>query len=426
MPYLINRYTLSILTFCLSSSILAQSFDHGGPQWTTPEHLGQPRFEVQLLERLSENPALCRIDVFIEVINDFLQFVRSDSGLFEATIDLSLSVEVKGDGEVQRQISTLTKKTASYEETNSRRDFLTGLFTIEQPPGEYSLKIILVDKESNRREKAEKEIVLRSKTVDRLAISDLILMKSNEFISGTRLPQQPIAGEALGEQFSTAYLLFDLSRPNISELCEIAMVVSDADEFIVLRDSLSLIGGKSMAAYTIPIPFAGLKFGRYKVVLTSRQGIESVSGVKYFTVNSFGLPKTIRDLDQAIEQLKYVATDGEIRALKDQFASGREQAFIAFWSDKFRVEGEKINGKMIEYYSRINYANENFSGTVRGWETDRGRILVLFGKPSEIERNVFEQDGTPYEIWFYNNLGKRFTFRDEYGFGDYKLVTPAW
>ncbi len=410
----------------LSGSFTAQAIEPDGPQWTTPEQLGQPRFEVQLVQRLSDNPDQSRIDVFVEVVNDFLQFVRYDSTTFQASVDISLSIESAGKGEIQRQTITLQKKTSKYEETNSHRDFLTGNFTIEQSSGDYSIVIILVDRESNRREKAEKKITLSSKSSDRLALSELMLMKTNEIMPGSRMPIQPIPSDIIEGQIAEVFVLFDINRPNTLIPCQANLIITDSDNIVVAQDSLALIGGTSMATYTMPISASGLKFGRYKATLTCSQDGSSIVSEKFFDVNSSGLPRTIRDLDESIEQLKYIASEAEMEALRNQFVSDREQAFINFWNKIYPVEAQKVNGKMVEYYNRISYANENYSGSTPGWESDRGRVLALYGKPSEVERNLFEQDGTPYEIWYYNHIGKRFTFRDDYGFGDYRLVTPVW
>lgn len=426
MPYLKNRYIVAILTVCLASSVLAQSFDQGGAQWTSLEQLGQPRFNVQLVERLVEDTGLCRLDVKIEVVNDFLQFVRTDSGLFEAGVVISLSVEVKGGGEVQRLETTSTKQIADYSDTNSRRDFLTGFFTIEQPPGEYTISVILVDKESNRREKASKEVILKGLPADRLALSDLMLIRSNEIISGTRTPKVFNPADYIDDESGDVFLFFDLRRPETISPCDVLMRVYDENNILISQDSISVIGGAGLSAYSIPLPTRDLNFGKYRVDLLCSQESSKAFKTKRFDVNSSGLPRTIQDLDLSIKQLKYVATENEIETLKEQFSSERERAFLAFWNEKFPVDSEKVNGKMVEYYSRINYANENFSGSIPGWETDRGRILVIYGKPTEIERNVFEQNDVPYEIWYYNHLNKRFTFRDDYGFGDFRLVTPEW
>ena len=75
-----------------------------------------------------------------------------------------------------------------------------------------------------------------------------------------------------------------------------------------------------------------------------------------------------------------------------------------------------------EYFRRINYANRNYTAFGQpGWITDRGRILIKFGFPDDVERHPFEMGSQPYEIWRYYALRKTFVFIDPTGFGDYRL-----
>ncbi|HSD62676.1 MAG TPA: GWxTD domain-containing protein, partial [Ignavibacteriaceae bacterium] len=78
-----------------------------------------------------------------------------------------------------------------------------------------------------------------------------------------------------------------------------------------------------------------------------------------------------------------------------------------------------------EYFGRVEKANKLYTNIQRkGWKTDRGRVLLLYGDPSEIERYPNQVDTKPYEIWHYNDLegGVIFIFADLTGFSDYQLV----
>ena len=46
-----------------------------------------------------------------------------------------------------------------------------------------------------------------------------------------------------------------------------------------------------------------------------------------------------------------------------------------------------------------------------GWKTDRGRVYVLYGEPSEIEKFPNQMDQKPYEIWHYNDIEGGVYFR---------------
>ena len=100
----------------------------------------------------------------------------------------------------------------------------------------------------------------------------------------------------------------------------------------------------------------------------------------------------------------------------------KQEYFKRFWKQRDPNPQTVKNELMDEYFKRINFANRNYSGfTSEGWQTDRGRILIKFGFPDDVERHPFEIDGKPYEVWRYYNLRKVFLFEDYTGFGDFRL-----
>ncbi len=56
-----------------------------------------------------------------------------------------------------------------------------------------------------------------------------------------------------------------------------------------------------------------------------------------------------------------------------------------------------------DYFKRVKEANklykQNFTD---GWKSDRGRIFIIYGAPTDIERHVMETDTRSYEIWTFD------------------------
>ena len=74
-------------------------------------------------------------------------------------------------------------------------------------------------------------------------------------------------------------------------------------------------------------------------------------------------------------------------------------------------------------------ANQKFGNAMgEGWKTDRGRVLIIYGLPDEIERFPNTIDTKPYVIWRYHNLegGAEFIFFDRNGFGRYELIHSTY
>ena len=172
------------------------------------------------------------------------------------------------------------------------------------------------------------------------------------------------------------YCYFDLFRMNNDQVCSIKLRVLDKSGNLRHIDSLSIIGGSRISPHFLKIPTEDLTFNRYKTFLEVKLGEKVLTTGAEFSINYHGLPWVIGDIDQAIEQLRYVANNEEIRRLKNEFPSRKEEEFIKFWNEKFPTDNESINGKMIEYYNRVQYANTNFGHNRTGWETDRGRIYI--------------------------------------------------
>ncbi|NOZ56668.1 MAG: GWxTD domain-containing protein [Calditrichaeota bacterium] len=143
-----------------------------------------------------------------------------------------------------------------------------------------------------------------------------------------------------------------------------------------------------------------------------------------FNANWSGLPATISDLELAIDQLRYIATSEEFKALKKAPPEKKLKLFKEFWAKRDPTPGTPENEAMEEHYRRVQYANENFKGFQEGWKTDMGMVYIILGPPDDIERHPFEIDSKPYEIWYYYHINRQFIFVDENGFGEYRLYNP--
>lgn len=135
----------------------------------------------------------------------------------------------------------------------------------------------------------------------------------------------------------------------------------------------------------------------------------------------FSMPEA--DLNKAFAQVRYIATREEA-AIFQSLGDVESKRMFMF---KFWYEREQANpGVKDEYYTRIDYADSYYAfSNLPGWQSDRGRIYIVYGKPSVVNRYPSAAQSKPYEIWIYHELegGVKFLFMDDSGFGDYKLKT---
>ena len=178
---------------------------------------------------------------------------------------------------------------------------------------------------------------------------------------------------------------------------------------------------------------ATLALGDYKLAVSARSPKAKdddpmlATTVKNVIVRWQGVPRSVKDLDLAIDQLRYVAKDDEFSTLRDaKTAEEKQKRFNDFWKKRDPNPNTPRNERMEEFYARVEYANKHFSHYLEGWRTDMGMVFIIFGPPNNVERHPFETDTKPYEVWSYYELNYSVLFMDETGFGDYKLQTPIW
>ena len=136
----------------------------------------------------------------------------------------------------------------------------------------------------------------------------------------------------------------------------------------------------------------------------------------------FNKPFSLMSPELAIKFLKYMENDFVIDSLLDFKKEEYSKVLFNYWKRFDPTPETAYNELMKEYYSRIDYSMKNFSSINgrKGIDTDRGKIFILYGKPSETERSS-DQLGKVVETWVYKNPYRKFIFVDETGTGEYKL-----
>ena len=144
------------------------------------------------------------------------------------------------------------------------------------------------------------------------------------------------------------------------------------------------------------------------------------------------------------EDVVYIITEEEEGVLNKLTTAEEKEEFIEqFWHrrdpDLRTIENEYKN----EHYRRIAYANERFPSGMPGWKTDRGRIYIIHGPPTQVTsrasggfyaRPMYEGGGVtstyPFEVWRYRyieGLGEEIEleFVDATMTGEYRLALSA-
>ena len=135
--------------------------------------------------------------------------------------------------------------------------------------------------------------------------------------------------------------------------------------------------------------------------------------------------KSKQELDSIYTNINCLMTNKEKRMFKKSNLVGKQSFLISFWERKDTDRRTAINEYRMMIEQRINYVITKYSSTMtNGPETDRGRTIIKYGIPDEIDSHPSSYDSKPYEIWKYYSLegGVEFIFYNPSGFSNYELL----
>ncbi|NMB82220.1 MAG: GWxTD domain-containing protein [Ignavibacteria bacterium] len=388
--------------------------------------LNAPLFYIDFANYKSDSPDKARLDVFVQIPNSSIQFIKKDNS-FTGGYNVTLTFYDKDKKTILFERSWKEKIISSdFAQTISRNNFNFSYRTFDLNPGNYTIRCILEDSDSRRAATREYKIGLK-KLSDSLALSDLFLI--------TEIIKDP-SGDRIVPNISKVVSNKTTDLPFSFE------IYSDKDQQVVLEYQIENLKSKITTKYMDPVTVksgtnqiyhtienVNFKLGDYilRIVLKDKDWKEIASTEKSFISKIYGFPNSIADLDNAVEQLLYIASPQEISYIKQaQNYDEKLERFLKFWDTKKPNPLLEENPILYEYYRRVEYANKNFKGLNNGWRTDMGLIYITFGPPNNVERHPMEANSIPYEIWEYYDLNRSFIFADPTGFGDYRLVNPDY
>lgn len=128
--------------------------------------------------------------------------------------------------------------------------------------------------------------------------------------------------------------------------------------------------------------------------------------------------------EKFLSRVRYIITGKERKIFRELPDKDRDDFKQEFWDRRDPDPYTEENEFKTKYFDRIERANQLFISEGKpGWLTDRGRIYILFGPPTD--RITGSMDiyfyGGCREVWYYYNFPV--AFEDRTCTGDYKLVT---
>ncbi len=241
--------------------------------------------------------------------------------------------------------------------------------------------------------------------------------------------------------------IYNLNKNNSAETYTLKKLILDSEGNTVYTKSKNVKSNQSSIVDVGFINIAKNPSGTYKLVLSLKgnQSNEVFSSTKKFFFVNPGVEKIVtvsseqqsflgsefgvltdEECDLMFTQSKLVSMSKEIDQYEElESLDVKRKFWYEFWKKRDTEPKTAVNEFKELYFKRVRYTDEKFgSFTQKGSKTERGRVYILYGRPSDTERHPSSSDFKPYEIWSYQDLegGVAFIFGDVTGFNSYELL----
>lgn len=389
-----------------------------------PGGLINPFFYYNALTFISDDSTTSKLDVYVQVPYVQLTFVK-EGDRFTSSFEVTASIYDTKDAIVTEKIWSEKISLNSYSETVSNNSYNITLRSFNLRHGDYKLKLMVVNRESNKTAQTETPIKIRNFHQYSFSLSDIILVNRLEDNDNIRRIIPNVSRNVVfnNEGFFIYFEFYNFSRDS---LFDIYCNIDNKNGQSIYYDKASYNFKPNKNSVFLKVNKYDFPLGDYIISISATKASDTSSVYKVnrsFYSKWVGVPQNITDLDKAIDQLIYVSDRekiDEMKKIKDP--QEKLNRFLDFWKAKDPSPGTSENELLEEYYSRVEYSNKNFSNFIEGYKTDMGMVFIVLGPPDNIDRYPFNYDSPAHEIWHYYRLNKSFVFVDYTGFGDYRLL----
>src|SRR5437660_3636974 len=364
-------------------------------------------FFIETRNFISAAPLKSRLDVYIRIPLNFFVFVRNQAAQaaapFIARGEVNLEIFDSAGRTVARDL--LRREMGSHDERAAAgpERFFDAIFSFNLSPGAYAMAVEVNDLESSRKvlDRNNKALV-RDFTKTGLAASDILFLPPSP--ANDTAPITPVSyggdlppgrstfgyaelvsgAPADSIRFSFALHASKPGRePNkTSPADSLSTATVSRDRFLepqksgqgfVYRASRTPRAGQ----YAVWLPIDGdtLDEGDYELKTVISDGVSTLNGTLPFKVRWIDKPRSLRNMQRAIEALQYIAGDSVMDQLRSASPERQRALFEEFWRKRTKSARPGFNPETAEYYRRVDYATENF-GSLRepdGMKSDRGK-----------------------------------------------------
>ncbi len=382
---------------------------------------------------------------YVEIYYSFnrkeLEFVPQEDG-WVAKVLMQLNILDEQGNEVENRMWNTLSKVKDAKEAETVDYMIIDQVGTKLKPGSYQITLQATDVNSTSQGEATLKAEVKEFSKKKLQLSDLELAFNIE--TDTTAGRFAKAGQKVLPNPSRVFTHTGGMVYFYAELYNLADAPKAKPEYELKFKVLDTTGKKAKdfgkQTKTKPgnsaVVISGINIGTFaggEYVLQLEAKDKETSKKAYSTKN-FVVIRELTEEELIAEEIKrfkqdvaYIASLGELDMFDQLNFSGKRNFIAEFWRKRDPDPETPENEFKIEHYRRINLANLRFSRTREsndGWNTDMGRIYILHGEPSEIERHPSTRDTKPWEQWNYHKLqgGAYLIFLDKDGYGVYRLI----
>lgn len=398
------------------------------------------------------------IETQFSVMHSSLHFRRNSKQLWQGAYNVNLTYTNAADKIIQELNYNLL--TSEISDTNNYKFDLLDLKRLVVPSGIYRVSLMLEDKNSDDSVKVSQvETVGVYFPENQVSISSPIFIQSytptiepsnlsrmgydiipytinyfTSFISHLIFYQEIYQlKKVIGEgNFKIKYRILDQQQMPIHGYEFEMQVLSSNLNYIFSTIDISDLPSGTYHFNTLVLDSNDLIVARYDEFflrsLLQDFNYDAISTIE--VKNKFVAKLNSDSLFYWLQSLEPIANQNEFNQIniimKDKDTLKARKFFFLFWNQN--AKGSEENS-WLYYNQQVDKVDYQFSTTVKcGYETDRGRIFLQYGAPSERIVSASEPAAYPYEIWKYYKIENGqtnvvFVFCDlNLGAADYKLI----
>jgi GWxTD domain-containing protein len=379
-----------------------------------------------------------RLEVYYQVFNSALQFKPTEE-MFKAEYDITVSVLDKKGKKIAGQTQEKSITAPNEAKSKSTTDFRTSQINLTLDPGKFDVRFTLKDKIADKSYSKEFRADARKLKDGQPHLSDILFAMaagpadstSDQFVKGNLVIVPSVNHSCGGDEESRLLFYIEIyPGDNEDEKVTVQTLLRRRKGQMVYRDTLTTVLDRPIVSQLREISIDEYAPGEYEleVELQGRRGKKLDEKKGEFLISWTEESLLEHNWSLIIHQIELIADSKELKPLHEATTvDERRKALKEFWAAKDPFAETPRNELKIEFYRRISYANEHFGYLGRpGWGTDRGRVLVRYGPPDQIDDFPFSLSTYPYQEWHYYKGGRylKFTFVDDNHDGDYRLVYP--